>query len=296
MSNSIGDLIGSINFFDIHKVFLDNAYYDIFFPFLLVFAITFTILQKVSIFKNKKDKPIKPVIMIVSLITTFFGVSFEISPGQTVGTLLMVMIPNISTITMGVLTLYIVGAILGQDFFRGLLEKDTSAYLYFAVGAIGLGAVVFYVGISMGFWNYNALDPNSYWNVVLAVAIFILTIVFLIIGMLVPALILGLVFAAFIYNSGEGNILELFIDPVIFVFVIFLFFISWMNSSDTKLSKKEKLAKELKESEESIQKYIKNNNDKKPNDYESRVFDIMDANFKKKLKNWEKNYGNEAWR
>jgi len=218
MTNAVSDFLLNLDFYSIIEAFLDNGYYEFLFPFLLSFAVFFTILSKVKIFKSKSTgKPYSSIISVVSLVVSWYGVSFETSDGYNVGNLIMMMFPNISALTIGVLSLYIVGAILGKDFFKGLFRKDHTGYMFIVIGAIGLGAVIFYVGIAMGFWDYDYLDAASYWNVILAVAFLIMGVVFILIDMASLGVLLLFVFGVFVYNYGEGNILEYFIDPVVFI-------------------------------------------------------------------------------
>lgn len=293
MINNVGDLFSQLNFFDIHRVLLDNYYYDILFPFLLIFAVTYTALSYPKIFRSKKtDKPIKPIIMMIAISISWFSVSFETSPGYTIGNLMMMLFPNISALTIGILGMYITGAILGKDFLRGLFDKNNSAYVYYALGAIGLGSVVYYVGIALGMWNYNPFDTQSYWNVVLGVGFLILGIVFMIIGFWTFGLLLLFVFGAFVYNYGQGNILEYFIDPVVFIILLVISMLSWMG---TYKDEKEVLREALRNAEENFTDYRKRYNGRLPHDYESRVFDNISANYEKNKEKWHKKFPGEHW-
>lgn len=286
MTNGISGLLSKINFFDLIKVLYDKSYYEIVFPFLLSYAIFFTILSKIKIFKSKKTgEPIKPIIIIIALIISFFGVTFETAQGYNVGKLLMMMFPNISALTIGILALYIIGAILGKDFFRGVFRKDWDAYVYMAVGTIGFGAIIYYVGIAMGFWSSGGFSSTSYWNVIIAVALLILGLIFLFSDMFAFGLLCIIVFIAFVLNAGKGSILEYFIDPVVFIFFIFIFIFSWITTG----GEKEKLEKKIARQEEKLSKYAPGTKD-----YDSRFKDILEESLKRnreKLKKlWEWNF------
>jgi hypothetical protein len=209
-----------------------SNYFEFLFPFLLFFAVIFTVLQKIKIFQNDKGEPKKPVIFIITIAISWYSITFDLGTGYKVSDLLIMMFPNISTLTILVLTLYVVGALFGKNFFKGLFRKDHSAYFHIAIGTIAFSAVLFYVGIAMGFWNYDYLNPSSYWNFVLAIAFLIMGIVFLLIGMPGIGLILLIVLGIFIYNYGEGNILEYFIDPVIFILLLVIFLFNWVLKED----------------------------------------------------------------
>ena len=290
MVNTISDIFYELDFVQYHRVFLDNSYYEILFPFLLSFAILYTILGKVSLFQNKKTRqPMKPIVFVVSLVVSWFGVGFETSSGYNVGKLLMMMFPNISALTMGILCLYIVGAILGKNFFKEIFSRSHGAYIYFAIGAIGLGAVVYYWGIVMGLWNFDPLDAQSYWNVVIAVGLLVLGITLIVIGFLGYGIVLLFVFGAYVYSYGEGNILEYFIDPFVFIAIIVILLLTWLGSDR---NEKDKLKAELNDTYFSLQTSEKQFG-KDP--YKSRIYDIQRDNFDKNVEKWKSKYGDENW-
>ena len=287
MVNSIVDVLGELNFYELHKLFLDSSYYEFLFPFLLAYALFFTVLSKVSIFKSKKTgEPIKSVIVVISTLVAFYGISFEISDGVNVGNLLMSMFPGISALTIGILTLYIVAAMFGEDVFNGLFRKDHTAYLYIAVGVIGLGSVIYYVGIAMGFWKFDSIGPESQWNTIIAIALLILGVVFMFIDMIGYGLILLMVFGAFIYNAGAGNILEYFVDPVIFIIVIIIVLVAWLNSDK---EEKQILEDKLKASHMAASKL----SEKELKGYNNRIADISNQSHLDNLKKYRKKYGKE---
>jgi hypothetical protein len=290
---AFADIISNVNFYDLHRSLVQGGYFDFIFPFLLVYALFFTALQQVSLFKSKDGVVYKPVIVIISLVLSFFGVGFEISPGKTVGFLLQSLFPNIGALTIGVLMLYIVGSILGVDFFKGVFRKDYNAYLFFTVGAFGFGAIVFYVGIAMGLWDFNVFDQLAYWNTIFTIGFFILGIV-LVIAKLPQFGAIFIVVAGF-YLSGpkDVSIFRYFLDPFVFIFILFIFFFAWASGSDRE--EKIALAKKLKEGEESIESFKKLYNGK-PKDYESRVFDVVDQSYSDNLKRWKEKYGDEDYK
>ena len=290
MVGTITDFLSSINFFELQVSLLQGSFYDLVFPFLLVFALMYTFLGKIKLFQSKNTgEPIKSIIFIISLIVSFYGITFETSPGYSVGKLMMMLFPNISAITIGILTLYIVGSILGKNFFAGVFSKKYSSFVYMTAGGIGLGAVLYYVGIAMGFWQFNSIDQNSYWNFIIALFLLILGITFLITGLFGIGVLCLFIFISYVLNYGNGNILEYFVDPVVFIIIIIIVLLSWLNSDD-----KSKLSKDLREQEKTISEYEKEYNRKlKP--YESRLHDILDETYENNKKIWKKKYGNEKW-
>lgn len=271
MVNSIADIFNELNFFELHQILLDSDYYEFLFPFLLAYALLYAVLGNIKIFQYKtgsrQGKPIKPIITVIAFLVSFYGISFETSPGYSVGKLLMVMFPNISALTIGILGLYIVGSILGKDFFEDVFKKDISAYLFFTIAVIGLGSVVYYVGIAMGFWNFNPMDTASQWNVILAIAFLIMGIVFLFVDLVPFGVIFLMVFGAFVLNAGENSILEYFIDPVIFIILLVVVLLSWIQSDD---EKKIILEKNMKNQKELLDEY---------GNKTSRVKDIVEAGY-----------------
>ncbi|MDA3856497.1 MAG: hypothetical protein PF569_09655 [Candidatus Woesearchaeota archaeon] len=271
MVDSVSDFISSFDFNEIHRVFLDSNYYQFLFPFLLSYALMYTALSYVKIFQSKKTKkPIKPIIILIALISSFYGVSFELESGMMVGDMMMFMFPSISALTMGILTMYIVGSILGKDFFKDMWRKDHSAYMYFTVGVIGLGSVLFYMGVGIFGWDYNPLNFESQWNVILAVAFLIMGVVFMFIDLVPIGIVFLLVFFAYVYNSGQDSFLGYFIDPVVFIFIIFIALFSWMNSDK---EKKVKLEESIKDADISLSE--KGDYGKYKKDYENRIRDII---------------------
>jgi hypothetical protein len=275
------DVIGNANISDLLVVFFDSGYYEFFFPFLLSFALFYAILCHVKIFQHKKGsmqgKPVKSVIIVISFVVSYYAVSFEISEGNTLGSLLMMLFPNISALTIGILSLYIVGAIFAKNFFSGLFDKSNSAILYLLVGGIGLGSVVYYTGIAMGFWDNYPITNIGLWNTIFAVLFLVLGIVFLLIGMVPFAIIFLYVLIAFMLNySVTESILKLFIDPVVFILTIVGLSLSWMNSND--LEYHEKKYKKM------LEKYERDFGGKNIQPYDNRIHDILESSMKNKKK------------
>lgn len=288
MAGSIRDLIVELDFNEFHEILLNNSYYDALFPFLLIYALLSAALPYAKIFRSKKTgKPYKPTIVIISLVVAFFGSSFEISEGETLGSLMMMLFPNISAITIGILTLYLVGSMLNKNFFKNLFRKDVSSYAIFAVGVIGLGAIIYYLGIAFGMWDLDPFDQMSYWNIILAVAFLIMGVVFLFIDLIPLGLVFLLVFGVYVYNfDNSQTILELFIDPVIFIVIIFTALFSWMGSGKAKSEEDEReaLAGKLISQKAGILDY---------GEQDSRIKDIIDVNYDKNRKKWKKRYGQD---
>lgn len=276
-SNQVTDWIRERDFTEFIDVLFDNNYYELVFPFVLIYAVLFTILGKVKIFQNKSGEPVKSLIVIISVVVSFFAVSFETSPGYTVGKYLMMLFPNISALTMGILGLYVVGSLLGKDFFRGVLRKDHSAYLYFGIAVIGLGSVIYYMGIVMGFWDQYPITQESYWNMIIGIGLLIMGIVFLFIDLVPYGIVLLIVFGTYVYNYGDdGSILEYFVDPVIFIILIILSLLAWLNSNTEEKALLEKKIRDGKVSRKNLEKTL----GRKPDDYDAKIYDIVSQSLK----------------
>ena len=119
-----------LNLMEFFQFLGDYGWIQILFPFLLVYALVFTITAKVGIIKKKKG-----VRMLVALVIGFFSVTFPIgnttscdsplqdagfnfsSPmfgnGCTLGDYMALLFPGVSVFSLMVLGLYIVCSILG---------------------------------------------------------------------------------------------------------------------------------------------------------------------------------------
>ena len=160
------------------------------------------------------------------------------------------------------------------------------------MGGIGLGAIVFYMGIALGAWDLNPLDSQSYWNVVLATIMIILGIVLIITGLVGFGSLILAVVAIYIYNFDNSSILDHFIDPVVFIFVIFIIIGSWMgNDPDSK----KRLRRELRDSDLTQARYRSLYGGKDPEPNSSRLYDISHEAYKGNKKKWKKHFDDEEW-
>lgn len=285
MVSSLQEAFRELNFYEYHTLFLSSDFYSLIFPFLLSFALFYAVLPKLKLFQSSKTgKPYNAVIFIISLFVSWYGVTFEISDGYSLSDLMMMLFPNISALTILILALYVVGAMFGKDFLRGLFPKKETAFVYLALGGLGLGVVLYYTGIAMGFWGFSPFDEGSKWNFILALFLFILGVTFLFVDMIPLGIIFLLVFGVYVYNSGNEAVLDLVVDPVIFIIIIIYLLMSWLlGDKDTE---RKKLAKILQDQEKTLANYSK-----KPKDYEGRIHDIVSGSYEANKKKWEKEFG-----
>lgn len=158
---SISEFLTDVDF---RGIFLDLEQYGWFhyvFPFMLVYAIVFTILGKVKIFEDKK-----PVKIIVAVVFGLFAVAFPISDnhncghynsfggsyaGCTIGDLMMNLFPVTSALTIGILALYIIAAMLGFDLidFLGNRPGEQNIIKY-SLGGLAFVIIGYYFARAMG--------------------------------------------------------------------------------------------------------------------------------------------------
>lgn len=185
---ALTDSLSDVNFLDFIRALFDGGWFDFIFPFLLIYAVVFTILENVEIFKSKKS-----VKIIIALVFGLFAIAFPITGDlscnlpnsglgysggyyndgcQTLGSLMMTLFPGVSAFSIGLLGLYIVIAMLGLD-IKNFLDGDAKKYFIWILGALGLFVVVYYYALGFGWvgfdddnwlWGYNGLlrDPLLY--------------------------------------------------------------------------------------------------------------------------------------
>ena len=163
----VSDFFADIQFEDVIDGLIDGGWYDFLFPFLLVYAIVFTILNKADIFSGNKA-----VRVLIAAIFGLFAVAFPISDeGYTLGEFMMVLFPGVTAFTIGVLALYIVTAMLGVDLMDILGNKNSDNQLMkYILGGLGVIVVVYYyakgfgwLGLDDDFWLWRLLeDPFLY--------------------------------------------------------------------------------------------------------------------------------------
>lgn len=251
----VTDYLKDIKFQNIIDLFLETKMYDYLFPFLLFYAILYTVLQKVKIFQ-KDGAPMKSVIVIISFIISLIGVIFPINDkDQTVSDFLMVFFPHISTITILMLSLFLIATLMNKNFLDFFSEHRTNSYSHMALLIIAFGTMLFYMGIFVGFWDYDIMDVNSQWSFILAVASLIISIVLIAVESYVFGFILLISLFSFIYQGGDGNFLKHLFDPVILICAIFLGLFSWLNKNDEDEIKR--LEREIAKSEKTLKEDFK---------------------------------------
>ena len=285
MVSNLFEFLSEASLIDILKLFIDANYFEVLFPFLLLFALYFHVLQKILGRRGSKLFS-KSASVIISLIVSFYSVAFTFPTGYSIANLMMMLFPNISIITIAVLCLYVIGSILGFDFFKNMFRKDISAYVIFLFGGLGLGSVIFYGGIVIGLWNLDPFNQLDWLSVVITVAFLILGVVSLIIGWFALGIILLYVSISFIYNMGEVGITTLLFDPYIFIFFIFIGLISWLFKDNK--SEEQILKESLDNSQVTLRNIEQNYGGKPPTRGEDLLYDINSQNYENNLKKFRR--------
>lgn len=185
----ISDFFSDIRFEDVIFTLVDGGWYHYLFPFLLIYAIVFTILNKAEIFKKNKATRI-----IVALVFALFSVAFPITdnncyasgyggitPGCTLGDFMIVLFPGVTAFTIGILALYIVAAMMGVDLLS-ILGKDekNQKLIKYVLGGLGTLVVVYYyakgfgwAGLDGDFWLWDLLSDPFLYMIILFGAVFL---------------------------------------------------------------------------------------------------------------------------
>ncbi|MCA9486580.1 hypothetical protein H6501_00520 [Candidatus Woesearchaeota archaeon] len=185
----------------------NEGWYNLVFPFLLTYAVVFTILNQASIFDKRK-----PVKVIIALVFAFFAIAFPIngdydscgvqtsagiasSDCPTLGSLMMGLFPGVSAIAIGILALYIIAGMMGIDLmdFLGSGSRDRATFRW-VLGGICTLVVLYFFARGFG-WGGFASD-----------------------------------------NSGFG---EFITDPVLYIAILFLLFFFWVTADPEEASERE---------------------------------------------------------
>ena len=267
---SIIENLSEFSLVDILKALVNAQYYEYFFPFLLLFALYYQVLYRV-LGKQGKNLFTKPAAMIISGVVSFYSISFKFSTGYSIADLMIMLFPNISAISMAILSLYIIGSVLGYDFFKNMFRKDITAYSIFLFGAIAFGSVIYYAGIVIGLWTFDPYDTTAWFSTILAIGLLILGVVFFIMGWIVLGFGLLFVSVSFIVNKGTTSIFDLLFDPILFIGFIVVFFISWISKTGEDEQKNLQLA--ISQNKQTIEG-IEQRFGRKPEQGEDLLYDI----------------------
>lgn len=280
---SVIDSLSQGSIVELLRVLIDAQYFEVLFPFLLLFALYFHVLQKILGRKGPRLFA-KSTSFIIALVVSFYSVAFKFPSGYSVADLMMFVFPNISSISVAILAVYVVGSILGKDFFKGMFRKDFNTYSIYFFAALAVGSVIYYGGIVIGFWNFEPYDSSALFSVILSISFLILSVVFLIIGWFVLGSILLYTAVSFFYNQGSVSITSLLFDPYLFILFIFIGLMSWLFKSDEDVEKK--INRDMRKQEKTMRNVEKNYSNNTPKDGDDLIYDAVSQGYegnKKKL-------------
>ena len=155
------DEIADVDFVGFIDALIDGGWVEFFFPFLLIYAIVLTVMNRAEVFKGNKATRV-----IIALVFALFSVVFPVTDTCdvdikkhlgycTLGTYMSALFPGVSLFAIGVLCLYIVAALLGKDLTQFMGD---SPYVLWVLGA--LGAFVIGYQWASAFFDFD-VDSDS---------------------------------------------------------------------------------------------------------------------------------------
>ena len=171
----------------------DGCWFHYVFPFLLVFAIVFTVLKQTNLFEKKQIR------FLIAMIFALFAIAFPItentssysitnnscsvvSGGLTLGDLMIQLFPGVSAFGIGILALYIVAAMLGAP-LPDFIKIGEHKVVQYVLGGVGLIFVIYYFAKGFGWLdntNFNFLNDN--WPIIFIVVVFLFFMIWIVGG------------------------------------------------------------------------------------------------------------------
>lgn len=192
----IGNSLSQLDFRTVIDQLNTGGWFQYVFPFMLVYAVVLTILNKVEIFADRKS-----VKVIVAMIFALFAISFPISDntycglsnniwksgGCTLGDMMMTLFPGVTAFSIGILALYIVAAMLGVDLMAFFGDNKKDGWLRWVLGGLGVLVVGYYYARGFGWGGFGS---GSWFN-------------------------------------------DLFSDPLLYIILLFILFFWYITNDDT---------------------------------------------------------------
>jgi len=287
------NIITEIDFNQIITYLKNNSFLKYLFPFLLLYSLLYVILSNIKLFKTKEKKPLKSVITIISLVISIIGTIIPISnTGRNLGDFISSFFPNVSAIGIFLLTIFIISSMLGKNFLDFFSSPSENSFAHFIILFISFGAMLFYLGIYAGLWNYDSLNPNEQWNFYLAVSFVIIGIILIILKSYTIGTILLLTTIVYISNGANSNILSYLFDPIVFIVAIIFILLNWIQEPN---KDKKYYKEEIKDIYETM--YSRHSNkleellhkiDKGLYDYKDKILPIEYEVLKNRIKDYNK--------
>ncbi|MFT4244265.1 MAG: hypothetical protein ACMXYB_02310 [Candidatus Woesearchaeota archaeon] len=185
MSNSlILDSLSTVGFREFLYALQQGGWIEFFFPFLLIYAIVLTIMNRAEVFKGNKATRV-----IIALVFALFSVTFPVSQTCniniithlgycTLGSYMSALFPGVSLFAIGILSLYIIAALLGRD-LTNFLGKDNPILIYI-LGGIGALIVLWQWGNAFFDFGIGGYYGNNWFILLLQDPVLYVIILFLI--------------------------------------------------------------------------------------------------------------------
>lgn len=159
--SAVTDFLGEIgeSFYSIVTDMQSNGWLEFLFPFLLIYALVFTVTEKIDLVRTKKG-----VRVIIALTVSLFSIAYPITEGgQTIGGLMNSLFPGISAFSIGIIALYIIAGLAGVD-LMALFSKDNqdTPYMRYIIGGLGVLFVLFYFARGFG-WISDGSELYNNW-------------------------------------------------------------------------------------------------------------------------------------
>ena len=181
--------LGKIDVKGFFDFLINNGWIQILFPFLLIYAIVFSVSQSVGFMRDRKG-----VRVLVSVIISFFAVTFPVgdgstcesplqsstatfanpmfnSSGCTLGDYMSLLFPGVTILSMMILAIYIIAQLFGIDLAKIFSDDDgdkTNKIIPFIL--IGIGAIMigYFTLQSLGLIDNitpDSANSNSFWAI-----------------------------------------------------------------------------------------------------------------------------------
>ena len=157
MTGPLTNALSNIDFQGIIDSLKESGWLQYFFPFLLVYAITYVVLDKIKLFEGKEKKPVRVIISLVFAITS---IAFDVTEGHTLGDLLYSLFPGVSALSVAILGLYIIMAMFDVDPMKFTGNENTDKIIKITLGVIGIIWLIYYFGLGLGYWDNVSWQDN----------------------------------------------------------------------------------------------------------------------------------------
>lgn len=156
-----------VDFREIINTLVDIGFYDVFLPFILVYAVVFALLEKSKIFSGS-DTDSKQVKNVNAIIAFVFGV-LAVASVQTIKFLESFIMYGVMFIIFILVVLIVLGFIFGEDYIKllkdgdGNLKKGLAFSIAGIVVLISIGVLFAVLGVWEIIFDFFGNDFDSDW-------------------------------------------------------------------------------------------------------------------------------------